>query len=155
MTERLFIAQGHLTPAPTLKFESGPHPWLQQFDQFFGQPFGPFVQAGADMPGFGLQNEPARLIYNAGGEIQADAFRGSGPKLDGEDVVVAGRRLVAQVTFDDGKDDALLLPLQEGGAQVTEKFAARGFQQVEVTGIVDMIADGAIGVGHAMDVFER
>ena len=94
------------------------------------------------------------MVEDAIGEIEADALGFGEPKVDGEEVVVAGGGFVLEVGFDDGKGDLALLPLEKSGAEVTEEFAAGGFEEVEVAGVVEVVADGAFGVGDAMGVLK-
>jgi hypothetical protein len=58
------------------------------------------------------------------------------------------------MTFDDGKDGVLLLPMAKGFAEMPEELAARGFKQVEIAPIIDMIADGTLGIGDTVREFE-
>src|SRR5581483_5981632 len=89
----------------------------------------------------------AGLVEDAAAEDKADALGGDDPEFDGELVVVAGGGLVTEAAFDHGEDDVLVLPLAEGDAKVAEEFATGAFQDVQVAGVVNMVADGAVGVG--------
>ncbi|MDB6019747.1 MAG: hypothetical protein JWR19_4236 [Pedosphaera sp.] len=102
------------------------------------------------MVGFGLEDEVAGLVGDAVGEVEADAFGVGGPELDGQQVVIAGGGFVAEATFDDGENGVLVLPVEKGGAEVAEEFAAGGFEEVEVAGVVYMVANGAVGVTDAV-----
>ena len=93
---------------------------LEQFDQFFRQAPGFFVQAGADMMRFGFENQNVGLVDDAVAEVEPDPFGGGGPDFDGQHIVVARRGLVAQAAFDDGENDFLLLPMQERRAKVAK-----------------------------------
>jgi hypothetical protein len=42
------------------------------------------------------------------------------------------------------------LPFEKRRAEMAEKFTARRFQDVEVTRVIDMIANRAFRVGYAM-----
>ena len=106
------------------------------------------------MVGFGFENQFPRLVGDAMGEVQPDTFSGGGPDFDGQHVVVAGGCLVAQMAFEHGEDGVAFLPLKEGGAEVAEEFTARDFEQIQVTPVVNVVADGAIGVGDAVRVVE-
>ena len=106
------------------------------------------------MEGFGFENQFSQLVGDAVGEVQAHAFGGGGPDFDGQHVVVAGGGFVAQMAFEHGEDGVAFLPLEERGAEVAEEFAARDFEQVQVAPVVNVVADGAIGVGDAVRVVE-
>lgn len=103
-------------------------PGMKQFHESFGQAFGFFVEACADVEGFGLEDEGAVVVEDAIAEVEADAFGGRGPEFDGEEVVVAGRGFVAKAAFDDGENEVLFLPLAESRAEVAEKLTAGGFE---------------------------
>lgn len=81
--------------------------------QLLGQSFWLFVQSSANVKSFGFE-EQSFFLEDSIGEIEADAFHGGQPGFDGEPIVVARGRFIAEVTFDDGKDDVLLLPFEEG-----------------------------------------
>lgn len=57
--------------------------------------------------------------------------------------------------FDNRKDGVLLLQLEERQAQLPEKLASRRLKQIQVAGIINMVAEGAFGVGDAMDMAEN
>jgi hypothetical protein len=38
---------------------------------------------------------------------------------------------------------------------MAEEFATRGFKQIEMARVINVIADGAFGVGHAMLMAEN
>ncbi len=107
------------------------------------------------MERLGFQDNGARLIDDAIAEVQAHTFGGRYPDLDGQHVVVPRRGLIAQAAFQHRKDGAALLPLQKRGALGAEEFAAGGFEQIQITGVVNVIADGAFGVSHAMRILEN
>src|SRR5882757_6464613 len=97
---------------------------LEEGEEGVGQARGFLVGGGADVVGGGVEYEEGLFLEDAVGEVEAEAAGEGGPELDGEEVVVAGGCAVAEVGFDDGKGDLLLLELKESGAEVTEKFAA-------------------------------
>ena len=43
-----------------------------------------------------------------------------------------------------------MLELVERDSQFPEEFAAGGFEEIEVAAVIDVISDGAIGVGDTM-----
>jgi hypothetical protein len=90
------------------------------------------------------------LAEDSVSEIQADAFDGGQPCLDGDEIVISGRRFVAQTAFDDREDYVVLLPLEKGCAKLPKEFAAGDFQDVEVTRVIDVVAECALGIGDAM-----
>jgi hypothetical protein len=125
---------------------------LKQRSELVGKTFGFVGEGGAGVLGFGFDERSAVLIENAVAEVQANFFSGGEPKLDRELVVVASGRFITETTFDDGKDGVLLLKLGKWHAEMAEEFAAGGFEQVEVARVIDVIADGAVGVSHAVSV---
>ena len=48
----------------------------------------------------------------------------------------------------------MFLPLEQRRAEVAEEFTAGGFEQIQITGVINVIAGGAFGVSDAMRVFE-
>jgi hypothetical protein len=129
---------------------------LKGLDEFGGEALRFFVGGGADMGGGGLKQEGLAFIKDAVGEVEADALGDGGPDVDGEEIIVAGRGFVKEAGLDDGKGEVMrLVKLLEGDAEVAEKFAASGFEEVEVTRIIDVVADGAFGIRDAVGVGER
>jgi hypothetical protein len=104
---------------------------FEQRAQFVRQSLRFFIEAGADVKGFGF-DEKSFFFEDSIGEVEADAFNDGQPGFDGEKLVVAGGGFVAEAAFDDGKNDVLLLPLEKGWAELAEEFATRGFEDVEV-----------------------
>jgi len=127
---------------------------LEEFVQFFGDAAGFFIEAGAGVEGFGFKNKCVSPVADAVGEIKTDSFDGAGDEFNGEQVVVTSGRLVSEAAFDGGKNDSALLPLQKRRAQMAEKFAARGFEQIEIPRVIDVIPGGALGIGNSMDILE-
>jgi hypothetical protein len=54
-----------------------------------------------------------------------------------------------------GKGDSLGLKAQQRRAKGAEEFTARGFKQVEVARVINVVAHGAIRVGDALVMDER
>ena len=126
---------------------------LQEGDEFGGRALRFVVgDAGADVGGGGVDEGGAVLVEDLVGKLDADAGGGFEPELDGEEIVVAGGGFVGEVGVNDGEGEVAFLPVEEGGAKVAEEFSAGGFEEVEVTGVVDVIAEGALGVGDAVGV---
>jgi len=100
--------------------------------------------------GLGFEDKKVGLVFDSIGECKADWPGGGDADLDGEDIVIPRRSLVAQVTFQHGKNRVLPLPFKERSAQAAEEFAAGGFEDFEVAGVIDVVADGAISVGNAV-----
>ena len=92
----------------------------------------------------------AMLISNAVTEVESHAIEFSQPKIDGEDVIVTCSANVFEMALDYGKDGVLLLQSQQREPKRTEKLTSDLFENVEVAGIVNMIAHGAFGVGNAV-----
>lgn len=126
---------------------------LEQRTQFLGQPFRLFVEAGADMKGLGFE-EQGLFFENAITEVDADAFERGEPGFDGEQIVVAGGRFVAQAAFDYGEDGVLLLPLEKTSAKLAKELAPSRFEDVKVTRVIDVVANGTLGIGNAMLMLE-
>jgi len=125
---------------------------LEKLEECFGKALGAFFGGGADVVGEGVHKEGLAVVEDAVGEVEAEAAGLGEPELDGEEVIVSGRGSVMEVGFDDGEGEVLFVKLGAGGAKVTEEFAAGGFEEVEVTGVVDVVAEGAFGVGDAVGV---
>src|ERR1700733_4257737 len=102
----------------------------QLFRQFFRQAPGFFVQARADVKGFRLQNHLAILVQNTMAKINSDFINEHRPDFNGQQVIVAGWVLVAQMGFDDGEDCVMVLPVQDRRSQGAQVFPAGRFQQV-------------------------
>jgi hypothetical protein len=81
--------------------------------------------------------------------LEADVLEEREPELDGEKVVVACGVFEGELAVGDGEGCILLLPKQERATDVMKKFPARAFEEFQVAGIVNMIAEGALGVGNA------
>ena len=106
------------------------------------------------MNGFRFQQELAVLIEDPVAELEPHALHPQHPDLDRQQIVIAGGGFVAQVRLDDGENVAGVLPGQDRAAERAQEFAARRFQQIEIARVIDMVADGAFGVGDAMEVAE-
>jgi hypothetical protein len=123
--------------------------WPEFFDQVFGQTFGFFIDARAGVPRFSFgQQSPD--IENAETEGQPDAAQFAEEKFDREHVVVARGPFVGDLQTDDWKNRAGLLQDEQRMAQMPEKFAARLFQDFEITRVIDMIAERAFSVDDAV-----
>ena len=59
------------------------------------------------------------------------------------------------MAFDHRKNRVLFLQLEQRRAEFTEKLSAGGFEQIEVARVLNVVAEGAFGVSHAMDVPEN
>ena len=101
------------------------------------------------MKGFAFEKK-VLLLENAIREVQANAIYRVQPYLDCQKVIVPRGCFVAQSAFDDGKNDVLLLPFEKGCAEVPEEFAAGDFQNVEVTRVIDVVAQGTLGIGDTV-----
>lgn len=123
---------------------------LHGCDQRFRQAFHFFLQAHADVPGFARQDQLAILVGDLVGEVKPDPLGGGHPDFGCQDLIVAGQHLVMEVRFDDWKHESRVLPGQQGVAQAAKEFPAGGFQDAEVVGVINMITNGAVGVGYAM-----
>ena len=128
---------------------------LKLGEQVLGQPFGLLVGAGAAVKGLSRHQKPVVLIHDAMAEIQAHPLDAREPDFDGEQVVVAGRGLVTHPRFNDGKNIAGRLQFQDGMLEGAHEFAAGGFEQIQIAGMVNVVAHGAVGVGDAVGVAER
>jgi hypothetical protein len=104
------------------------------------------------MERFGLKQELPFLIQDPVTEVNSGAFGESGMKRDRKEVIIPGRNPVAQVAFDHRKDDLLALPLLKGHTEVPEEFSASRFEPFEVTAIIDVIAQSAVGIRNPVDM---
>ena len=59
------------------------------------------------------------------------------------------------MTFHGGKNDFPLLPFGQARAEFAEKSSAGSLQQIEIARVINMIAEGTIGVSDAMLVAKR
>lgn len=90
---------------------------LSAFHQNFRQTFWLFIQAGANVECFRFEQHRSGLVENAAGKIKPNALQSDEPNFNGKQVVVTGRRFVAQVRFDHGKNRAIILPLGKWNSQ--------------------------------------
>lgn len=128
---------------------------MQEFQKVFGEAFGFVVEAGADVMGFGLKDEGAVVVEDAAAEIEAHALGGRGPEFDRQEIIVARRRFEAEPAFDDRKDEALLLQIAERRANIVEKRSPSLFEDVQIPRVIDVISDGALGIGDAVLMAEN
>src|SRR3990172_3344727 len=112
------------------------------------------AHAGANVEGFGFEDQQLLLVHDPVGEIQADALGNRGPEFDAEQVVVMRRGFVAEAALEHRKDRALVLQIQKWLAQTAEELVARRLQQTEVTGVIDVVAEGAVRIGYPVAVPE-
>jgi len=54
-----------------------------------------------------------------------------------------------------GKIHIAFLPLQNRRAERTDEFAARGFEPVEIARVINVVADGAVGVANTVRMTKR
>lgn len=128
---------------------------LEEGEEIGGRALGAVVgNLGADVGGGGLDEEGVVLVEDVVGKLEADAGGELEPELDGEEIVVLGGGFEGELGVDDGEGEVAFLPLVEGGSEVAEEFSARGFEEVQVTGMIDVIAKGAFCVGDAVSVLE-
>jgi len=106
------------------------------------------------MEGFGFQNEFAVLVDNAMAEIQPHALDKCRPDFNRQQVIVTRRRFVTQAGFNDGKNNVAFLPLQNRCAEGANEFAARGFEPVEIARVINVVANGTVGVADAVRMLE-
>jgi hypothetical protein len=104
------------------------------------------------MAGFAFEDESFFVFKDAEAEVQPRAVGESGPEFHGQDIIVAGRGFVAEMAFDDRKKRVLRLQFEERNAELPEAFAAGGFEDIEVARVIYMVAEGAIGVHHAISM---
>jgi hypothetical protein len=128
---------------------------MEALEEILGEAAGSLIETGACVQGFGFQKRLTSGIQDAVGEIESHTFEGGEPKGNVQGVVVTCRGLIAQATFANGKYHALSLPSGEAGASGTEEFTAGGLQQIQVPGVIYVVADGAFGISDAMGVMEN
>ena len=127
---------------------------LEQLDQVLGKSLGLFGQIGATMERFPFEYLFAIGTGHAISEVQAHALCKSEPDLDLEDIVVPGRSMVFEAAFEDWESEVGSLEGQEGFAEVAEEFAAGFLQYIQVAGVINVIANGAFGIRHAVGAGE-
>jgi hypothetical protein len=123
--------------------------------QLLRQPFWLFIMAGTAVKSLCLQNQFPVLVQNAVAEIEPHAFHARHPHFNCQQVIVARGEFVAHARLNDRENIPGLLQGQNRLALRAHEFASRGFEQVQITRMVNMIANRAFGVGHAVDVSER
>lgn len=101
------------------------------------------------MKGFGVE-ERVLFLENTIGEVEANTLYGCQPGFDNEQVVISGGGFVAEPAFDHWENDVLFLPFEKSCAELTKEFAASGFEEVEVTRVIDVVAQRTLGIGYAM-----
>jgi hypothetical protein len=104
--------------------------------------------------GFGFDVNFSVRRNDAGGDSQANAGDAFDPKFYYQFIVVAGGGEVFDAGFDDGKDDVLVLEFEDWMAEGAHEFAARGFKDVEVARVVDVVAQRALRVDDTLVVAE-
>jgi hypothetical protein len=88
------------------------------------------------------------------GDGQSKAAEFLKPDFDGQFVVVSGGREEVHSQGNDRKDVIFFLEAENRIADRAHEFAASGFEDVEVTGVVDVVPDCALGVDDALAVAE-
>lgn len=104
------------------------------------------------MLSFGFEDQVFRLIAHLVCEIESDAFGGRDPKFNPQHVVVTSGGFVPDAALDDWEDAILGLPLQKRDAKMPKEFAARSLEQIQISRVINVIADGAVGIRDAMRV---
>jgi hypothetical protein len=107
------------------------------------------------MERFGFEYQAASLIHDAIRKVQADFFGERQPSFNRQHVIVSRCGFVAEMAFYYRKNRVAFLPLKKCRAEAAKEFATSGFEQIEVAAIIDVIADGAFGVGNAMLMSEN
>ena len=72
--------------------------------------------------------------------------------LDIEKVIVACGSLVGDVAIEDGENEAEVLEIFASFASGTEELATSLFENVEITGVIDVVSNSAFCVTHPMFV---
>src|SRR5687768_2435854 len=93
-------------------------------------------------------------MHNTIVERKANSLQIRNPQFRREQFVIAGGGTITQTALDHWKNHAFFLPRQESLPEMAKEFAARSLQQVEITAVIDVIANGALGVGDAVMVSE-
>ena len=127
----------------------------QGFDQFRRQALGFFIGRGADMAGNSFGEQCAGGVEDAEADGEANAAHLRDPEFDCQQIIVAGRAFVGDFHANDREGKARFLKLEGGAAEASQEFAARAFQDVEVAGVIDVVADRAFGVNHTVRVSEN
>lgn len=101
------------------------------------------MQGRADVKRGAFGEQRTGGVHHAAAERNPDTLGLDDPEFDRDQVIIASRRLEGEPAFDDGEDGIAFLQGGEGMAERSEEFAAGQFQYVEVTGVVNVVADGA------------
>lgn len=123
--------------------------WGKEGGQFGGQPLRTLLQTGADMAGLALNEHAPILPDDAVAESEADTFSLPDMDLHGDEVVVSRCRVVTELAFNDREEEAAFLPRLKGPSKVSKELSPGGLEEVEIAGIVDVIAHRAVGIGNA------
>jgi hypothetical protein len=128
---------------------------LEKRGEVFGKAAGFILQRCAGVDGSRFDEFAAIRGEDAVKKGQSDAGQLGEPEFDRQEIVVTRSAAVTKVTLDDRENNAFVLELEEVSAKMANEFPAGGFEDVQVTGIVDVVADGAIGVGDAVVIVKN
>src|SRR5438034_654546 len=102
------------------------------------------------MAGSSLDEQLLLLIQNSIRKAQTDSCQFRNADMNFEPVVVAGGCFVSQLTLNHRKHCVLFLQTQKWKTQSPEEFTARGFEQIQIARMVDVIAHRTLGVRHSV-----
>lgn len=123
---------------------------LQEQDQIFSKAFGLLGKTGAAVECLTLDCGFASGVQNPVSEVEPNAFREGGPEVDLEHVVVTGGGVVFEPAFEYWESKVERLQGEERLAQVPEELTACLLQDIQVAGVIDVIANGAFGISNAV-----
>lgn len=124
-------------------------------DEFFRETFQFFLKARADMKRLAFEDQCVALVRDAVGKIQPHTLGGGEPDFDVQRVVVTRGSFVAEMRFNHWKNVPRLLQLKKSRTGSAEQFSARGLDDFQITPVIDVVADSAVGVGDATLMNER
>lgn len=127
---------------------------LQEQDQIFRKAFGLLGKTGAAVECLTLDCGFASGVQNPVSEVEPNAFREGGPEVDLEHVVVTGGGVVFEPAFEYWESKVERLQGEERLAQVPEELTACLLQDIQVAGVIGVIANGAFGISNAVGARE-
>ena len=95
------------------------------------------------------------LVRDAVSEVQSHALGCREPDFNVQRVIVARGSFVTEMRFNHGENVPRLLQLKKRRSGGAEQFSTCGLDDFQITPVIDVVADGAIGVSDATLMDER
>lgn len=129
-------------------------PWCHGVGKLRRQPARSLVQSRGDVQGTPRHAGVVARADDRVAKLHAEPSMDARHDLDPDQFVISDGRGVSHVGFEDGEQDAFFLKREERGADGAEELAAGLLEEVEEARVVDVVPEGALGVGHAVGVSE-